>query len=81
MKILGTPLDDLAPTGENPWRRPCKASGILYIRPWVSICILLGRDGATGGAGVQLHPQPRAKTKLKRHLCLFSFVKWALSQK
>ena len=22
MKILGTPLDELAPTGENPWRRP-----------------------------------------------------------
>ena len=28
LKILGTPLDELAPTGENPWRRPCRAAVI-----------------------------------------------------
>ena len=39
------------------------------------------KDGAAGGAGVQLHPQPRAKYKLKKLLIFVLFVKWALPEK
>ena len=39
------------------------------------------RTAPQGVQGVQLHPQPRAKSKNKRFFVFVLFVKWALSQK
>ena len=46
MKILGRPLDELAPTGKNPWRRPrqrCTQGGLWGLKPpplWrVTFCL------------------------------------------